>query len=111
MRIFITWTVAIVAVLLFGSVEAWAGGVGFENKSDTDLKFFTQGVLSNGVATKWQLWHLRPHHKTRVRCDGCVRFNFEIRTQGRHPTKYSLDLDKTYKLKNNIHTHKWDLFQ
>ena len=111
MRIPTFFTAALAAFVALGAPCAWAGGVNFENKAGTELKFFTQGVMRDGTTTKWQLWQLHPHHKTRVKCTGCVSFNFEIRTDKKHPAKYSLDLDHTYKLNYNRHKHKWDLFQ
>ena len=111
MRGLITFVATIVAVLVIGASSAWAGGVNFVNTANTDLKFFTQGVMRGGGATEWKLWHLHAHHHTRLKCDGCTHFNFEIRTDGRHPVKYTLDLDKTYKLRYNNERRKWDLFQ
>ena len=111
MRRLIAFKAAFVAALFFGSSAAWAGGVNFINTADTQLKFFTQGVMPNGNTTDWHLWHVHGHHHTQVKCQGCVRFNFEIRTDGRHPVKYSLDIDKTYKLRFNHERRKWDLFQ
>ncbi len=102
---------ALVVSLFLGIADAAAGGVSIQNTAGTSLKFFTQGVTSSGAATKWQLWHLGANHHTRIKCSGCVSFNFEIRTDGRHPVKYKLDLDKTYKLRFNTQTRKWDLFQ
>ena len=99
------------AFVVLAAPAAWAGGVNFVNQAGTNLKFFTQGVTRDGRATEWKLWHLGAHHHIRVTCHGCVSFNFEIRTDQRHPARYQLDLDRTYKLNYNRQKHKWDLFQ
>ncbi len=111
MRGILVFGASLVVSLLLGSADAAAGGMKIHNTSDTQLPFFTQGVMPNGSATKWKLWHLKPHHHLGIHCTGCVSFNFEIRTKDRHPVKYKLDLDKTYKLRFNSNTKKWDLFQ
>ena len=111
MRKLIALKAVFLAALLFGSSAAWAGGVTFINTADSQLKFFTQGVMSNGSTTEWHLWHVHAGHHTRIKCQGCVSFNFEIRTDGRHPVKYSLEIDKSYKLRYNAQRQNWDLFQ
>ena len=111
MRIPTIFAAALAAFVALGASSAWAGSVHFENKAGTELKFYTQGVTRSGSVTQWKLWHLHSHRKLTVRCEGCVSFNFEIRTDKKHPAKYSLDLDHTYKLNYNRHKHKWDLFQ
>ncbi len=61
--------------------------------------------------TQWGTTALAPHRHTRLRCPGCVAFNFEIRTEGRRPLHYRLELDHDYKLRYNHQKREWDLFQ